>query len=243
MWCSDCVGKHYANECPLRKPRAPLSPPRGVKYCHICKRHGHHDTDACFYNARVTQPNPSQQQARQAYVAPGVQQPTYAPQVPRPTYQQPYAPKPVFPTANYAQRPVGQTPQNNPPPQPTVPVAHIEYEEAPLGREDYTDDYVEGDSGELIPMYYTVTMQQQRPMGRPAIKCFGCGGPHRKVECPNRMLPGQFVPLCGDCGPGHVVQNCPLRNPPTLKPGPVAPVNLMRVIPNHPGSLCGHSRD
>ena len=55
------------------------------------------------------------------------------------------------------------------------------------------------------------------------------------------MLPRQFVPLCGDCGPGHVVQNCPLRNPPTLKTGPVALVNLMRVIPNPNKSLCGTS--
>ena len=61
--CTDCLGKHLANKCPLRKPRAPLSPPRNPKYCHICRRHGH-DTDECFYNARVTvpqnwpQPNP-----------------------------------------------------------------------------------------------------------------------------------------------------------------------------------------
>ena len=61
--CSDCLEKHLANECSLRKPRAPLSPPRNPKYCHICRRHGH-DTDECFYNARVTvpqnwlQPNP-----------------------------------------------------------------------------------------------------------------------------------------------------------------------------------------
>jgi hypothetical protein len=79
-------------------------------------------------------------------------------------------------------------------------------------------------------------------MGRLAIKCFGCGGPHRKVECPNRMLPGQSVPLCGDCGPGHVVQNCPLRNPPTLKTGLVALVNLMRVIPNPDISICRPSK-
>ena len=154
------------------------------------------------------------------------------PQVQRSTYQQPYAPKPVFPIANYAQRLVGQAPQNNPPPQPTMPVAHIEYEDSQHGMEDYTDDYVEGDSGELIPMYYMVTLQQQRPMGRPTIKCFGCGGPHQKVDCPNRMLLGQFIPLCGDCGLGHAIQNYPLRNPPTLKQGPVAPVNLMKVIPN-----------
>ena len=51
VWCADFIGKHYANECPLKKPRAPLSPTRGPKYCHICKRHGHHDTNECFYNA------------------------------------------------------------------------------------------------------------------------------------------------------------------------------------------------
>ena len=45
--CPDCMGKHLANECPLRKPRAPLSPPRNPKYCHICRRHGH-DTYECF---------------------------------------------------------------------------------------------------------------------------------------------------------------------------------------------------
>ena len=42
------------------------------------------------------------------------------------------------------------------------------------------------------------------------------------------------------CGPDNVVQNYPLRNPPTLKLGLVALVNLMRVIPNHPRSLCRH---
>ena len=60
--CPDCMGKHLANECPHRKPRAPLSPPRHPKYCHICRKHGH-DTDECFFNSRVVQPqgwpNPS----------------------------------------------------------------------------------------------------------------------------------------------------------------------------------------
>jgi len=50
--CHDYVRKHLANVCPLRKPRAPLNPPRNPNYCHICRRHGH-DTDECFYNAKV----------------------------------------------------------------------------------------------------------------------------------------------------------------------------------------------
>ena len=33
--CPDCMRKHLANECPLRKPRVPLSPPRNPKYCQI----------------------------------------------------------------------------------------------------------------------------------------------------------------------------------------------------------------
>ena len=53
--CTDCLGKHLANECPVMKLRAPLSPPGNPKYCHICRRHGH-DTNECFYNARVTLP-------------------------------------------------------------------------------------------------------------------------------------------------------------------------------------------
>lgn len=62
------------------------------------------------------------------------------------------------------------------------------------------------------------------------------------MDHPNRMLHGQFIPLCGDCGPEHVFQNCPLKNPPTLKQGPVAPVNLMKVTPNQNRSSCGHSQ-
>ena len=135
---------------------------------------------------------------RDASVSQGAQQQDYAQHALKPTYQQPYAPKPVFPAANYDQRPARKPPQNNPPPQPIVPVAHIEYEEALAGREDYTNDYVKGETGELVPMYYMLSLQQQRPMGRPVIKCFRCGGPHRKVDCPNRMLLGQFIPLCGD---------------------------------------------
>ena len=143
-------------------------------------------------------------------------------------------PNQVFLDTNYAPRQTVQVQQNNPPPQQMVPVTHIEYEESPLGKEEIIDDYVEGELGELIPMYYMVTMQQQCPMGRPTIKCFGCGGPHRKVECPNQMVLGQFMPLCRDCGLGHVVQNFPLRNQPTYNQGPVALVNLMKVVPtNH----------
>ena len=77
-------------------------------------------------------------------------------------------------------------------------------------------------------------MQQKRPIGRPTIKCFGCGVPHRKVDYPNKMLLGQFVALCGDGDLGNVVYNCPLRNPPTLKQGLVALVNLMKLVPNRP---------
>lgn len=51
MWYPDCMGKGYANECPLKRPRPSLSPTKMTKYCHICKRHGHHDMDECFYNA------------------------------------------------------------------------------------------------------------------------------------------------------------------------------------------------
>lgn len=85
-------------------------------------------------------------------MSPSTQQVVYVPSVQRSTYQQPYAPKPVFPTANYAQRPTRQAPQNNHPPQQIVPITHIKYKESQRGMDDYTDDYVKGESGELIPM-------------------------------------------------------------------------------------------
>ena len=37
VWCPNYTGNHYANECPLKRPRAPLSPTKTTKYCHICK--------------------------------------------------------------------------------------------------------------------------------------------------------------------------------------------------------------
>jgi len=106
--CLDCMGKHLANECPLRKPRAPLSPPRNPKYCHICTRHGH-NTDECFYNDIVIvpqnwpncnlvyYPTPQNNQAslQKAYLPrPPAQLPTPTPFLPpqQPTYVQNYRP-------------------------------------------------------------------------------------------------------------------------------------------------------
>ena len=108
-----------------------------------------------------------------------------------------------------------------------MPVAQVEYEHQ---GEDDLDDYVEGNHGDLVPMYYTTTKLQFRPPGRINIKCFGCGGPHKKIDCPNRMLPGAFLPLCGDCGPGHPVVECPLRIQARIPQVPTTPVNMIGTV-------------
>ena len=113
---------------------------------------------------------------------------------------------------------------------PIVPVKQVEYDPEPLKEGEVTDDYVEGVHGELVPMYYTSAQHQYRPPGRITIKCFGCGGPHKKVDCPNRMTPGAFMPLCGDCGPGHPVAECPLRIPSRIPQLPTAPVNMIGTV-------------
>ena len=158
------------------------------------------------------------------YSNPTTQNPTYAP---RPTTQG-ANPTPVLPPQKpaYVQnyQPPNQSRPPNQPRNPTVPVAQVEYEPP---REDDLDDYVEGNYGELVPMYYTTAKLQFKPPGRINIKCFGCGGPHKKIDCPHRMLPGAFLPLCGDCGPGHPVAECPLRIQPRLPQVPTTPVNMI----------------
>ena len=91
----------------------------------------------------------------------------------------------------------------NPLPQQMVLVAHIEYEESPLGKEEIIDDYVEGELGELIPMYYMVTMQQQCPMGRPTINFRVCVNFKKrnactiKDHCPLPYIEGILEKLAG----------------------------------------------
>ena len=79
-------------------------------------------------------------------------------------------------------------------------------------------------------MYYTSAQLQYRPAGRMVIRCFGCGGPHKKVDCPNRMTYGTFIPLCGDCGPGHPIYECPLRVCTQPTQAPATPVNMIGTI-------------
>ena len=79
-------------------------------------------------------------------------------------------------------------------------------------------------------MYYTSAQLQYRPAGRMVIRCFGCGGPHKKIDCPNRMTPGTFIPLCGDCGPSHPVSECPLRVRSQPMQAHAAPVNMIGAI-------------
>jgi len=62
------------------------------------------------------------------------------------------------------------------------------------------------------------------------IRCFGCGGPHKKVDCPNCMNPGTFIPLCGDFGLGHPVSECPFRvHIPPIQAS-ATPVNMIGAI-------------
>ena len=149
------MGKHTANECPYRQPRAPLSPPRNAKYCHICRRHGH-DTDSCFFNARVTQPQAYPAQPYVSYPNQANPSTSYAP---RPSNQGPN-PTPVLPPQrpSYVQnyQPPNQA-RPSLPRNPIVPVAQVDYEHQ---GEDDLDDYVEGNHGDLVPMYYTTTKLQ-----------------------------------------------------------------------------------
>jgi len=64
------------------------------------------------------------------------------------------------------------------------------------------------------------------------IKCFGFGGPHKKVDCPNCMTPCTFITLSGDCGPGHFVE-CPLRVQVQTSQEPIAPINMIGTV-SHP---------
>ena len=108
-----------------------------------------------------------------------------------------------------------------------MPVAQVDYE---YRGEDDLDDYVEGNHGEHLPMYYTSTKLQFRPPGRINIKCFGCGGPQKNIDCPNQMLPGAFLPLCGDCSLGHPMVECPLRIQARIPQVPTTPINLIGTV-------------
>ena len=44
------------------------------------------------------------------------------------------------------------------------------------------------------------------------------------------MLPGAFLPLCGDYGPGHPVAECPLRIHAIIPQVPTTPVNLIGTV-------------
>ena len=151
--CADCLGRHLTNECPHRKPRAPLSPPRNSKYCHICRKHGH-DTDECWFNARVSQPNQGQGYPQPSsygpYPPPGPSsQPKSYP--PRPIAQGP-TPTPVLPPQQptYIQNYHPPIRYPNQPRNPMVPVSQIEYDPNPVKDGEVTDDYVEGIHGELV---------------------------------------------------------------------------------------------
>ena len=150
--CVDRHGRNLSNECPHRKPRAPLNPPRNAKYCHICWKHGH-DMDKCWFNARVSQPGQGQ----------GYPQPTpHGPYPPPGPSSQPksYPPRPIAqgPTPTLVLPPQQPTyMQNyhplirypNQPRNPVVPVSQIEYDPNLVKDGEVTDDYVEGMNGEL----------------------------------------------------------------------------------------------
>ena len=44
------------------------------------------------------------------------------------------------------------------------------------------------------------------------------------------MTPGAFMPLCGDCGPGHPVVECPLKIPSRIPQLPTTPVNMIGTM-------------
>ena len=44
------------------------------------------------------------------------------------------------------------------------------------------------------------------------------------------MTPGAFIPLYGDCGPGHPVVECPLKIPSRIPQLPTAPVNMIGMV-------------
>lgn len=111
-----------------------------------------------------------------------------------------------------------------------MPIAHIGYDPNSLMEGEKTKDYVENVQGDLVPMYYTIAQLQYIPPDRITIKCFGCGSPHKKVDCPNHMTPGAFIPLCGDCGPGHPVFECPLRVQVQVSQAPATPINMIGAI-------------
>ena len=62
------------------------------------------------------------------------------------------------------------------------------------------------------------------------IKCFGYGGPHKKMDCTNQMKHGSLIPLCGDCGPGHLVADCTLKISARLPQLPIALVNMIGTV-------------
>jgi len=128
-------------------------------------------------------------------------------------------------------RPLVQTrfPQHN----PTMHIAQIGYDSTIPTNGELIDDYVENVHGELIPMCYTIAQLRYRLAGKMSIRCFGYGGPHRKVDCPNRMTPGTFIPLCDDYGLGHHVSECPLRVQVQTSQAPLAPINMIRTM-SHP---------
>jgi len=68
-------------------------------------------------------------------------------------------------------------------------VAHVEYDLEPLKGKEKLEEYAKGIHGELVPKYYTKTKLQFKNYRRMTIKCFGCGGPHKKVDFPNHITP------------------------------------------------------
>ena len=81
-------------------------------------------------------------------------------------------------------------------------------------------------------MYYTTFQLQYRPQEKISIKCFGCGGPHKKVDFPNCMIHAAFLPFCGDCGLGHPISECSLIIQVQVPQIPTTPFNMIGSIAN-----------
>ena len=114
----------------------------------------------------------------------------------RPPISQPL-PTPVLPPQQpaYVQNYRSSMQPRIPQPNTIVHVAQVGYDSMTTSEGEVMDDYVENLQGELVPMYYTSAQLQYRPTGRMVIRCFGCGGPHKKVDHPNCSIPSIFIPL------------------------------------------------
>ena len=81
--------------------------------------------------------------------------------------------------------------------------------------------YIENSNGELIPVHFSHLRGDGILL---PIRCFGCGGRHRKMDCPHRQNPLAFLTSCVDCGTKHPCLDC------SFKPILIRPTYSMQVM-------------